>query len=159
MDGTIETLVRIANTEFSGASLMGSAFLPCIKSMSLEEVKRTDTFEGYSVLGITLHVLYHKYATIRLIQGSQGIPSYKYEEADWPKPPKSLGQASWDSLVSELGTMHEAWIKALKAFPMSRYEELVPAWNCTVGQVLECIACHDMYHVAQIRNMGLQSTR
>ncbi len=156
MEGTIETLVRIANAEFSGASLMGPAFLPCVTSMSLDAVRSTDTFEGYSVWKIALHVLYHKYAAIRLIDSSRPTPAYRYEETDWPTPPQPLSQSSWESLLVELGAMHKAWIEALGAFPMSRYEELIPAWNCTIGQVLECIACHDMYHVAQIRNMGIR---
>ena len=51
--------------------------------------------------------------------------------------------------------MHARFIAALGRFPMSRWDELLPAWNCTVGQVLDCMACHDLYHVAQMRNMGL----
>lgn len=159
MDGTIATLIRIANTEFNGASLMGPAFLPCIKALSLDAVKRVDTFEGFSVWKVALHVLYHKYAAVQLIGSPERNLEYRYEETDWPNPPEPMDKASWDRLILELEGMHRAWIKALEAFPMSRYDELIPAWNCTIGQVLECIACHDMYHVAQIRNMGPAATR
>lgn len=159
MDGRIETLIRIANAEFNGPSLMGQAFFPCIKALSLDMVTRADTFEGYSVWEIALHVLYHKYATIRLIKNSPEIPEYLYEETDWPTPGMKTDKSSWEKLLAEIKAMHETWIKALETFPMSRYNEPIPAWNCTVGQVLECIACHDMYHVAQIRNMGLRLTQ
>lgn len=156
MDKTIETLVRIANREFNGASFMGPAFLPCIKAFDLDTVKKTDTFEGYSVWQIALHVLYHKFAAIQHIGGASAIPKYQYEEVDWPKPKAPMDGVAWNRLIEELESMHQAWIAALTVFPMSRYNEIVPAWNCTIGQILEFVACHDMYHAAQIRNMGLK---
>lgn len=53
----------------------------------------------------------------------------------------------------------KAWLAALRDFPMSRWDEPIPAWSCTVGQILDCIVLHDLYHVAMIRNMGLKSLK
>lgn len=159
MDARLESLVRIASTEFDGPSLMGAAFLPCLASIPFEDVARENTYEGYSVWGVALHVLYHKYAAIKLAGGAVSAAAYPYEEADWPRVPAERTKPAWEKLLAELAAMQAAWLKALGEFPMARWDESIPAWGCTVGQVLDCIALHDLYHVAQIRNMGLQSLR
>lgn len=159
MNQTIESLVRIADTEFAGPSLMGPAFLPCLKSIPAADAASTATYEGYSAWGVALHVLYHKWAAIRLAGWKGRIPAFAYEETDWPPVPADRSQAAWDRLHSELEAMHKTWIEALRAFPMERWDEVIPAWSCTVGQVLDCIALHDLYHIAQVRNMGLPRLR
>lgn len=159
MDAKLESLTRIARTEFDGPSLMGAAFLPCLASIPFEDVARGDTYEGYSVWGVALHVLYHKYAAIKLAGGAIPATAYPYEEADWPSLPAHLTKQAWEKLLAELAAMQTAWLAALGAFPMARWDEAIPAWGCTVGQVLDCIVLHDLYHVAQIRNMGLPSLR
>jgi len=159
MDARLESLIRIAETEFDGPSLMGLAFLPCLASIPFEEVAREDTYEGYTVWGVALHVLYHKYAAAKLAGGAIPATAYPYEEADWPSLPDDRGKAAWDNLLVQLATMQKAWISALGAFPMTRWDEAIPAWGCTVGQVLDCIVLHDLYHVAQVRNMGLASLK
>jgi hypothetical protein len=131
--------------------------LPYLKSLQLEVVRSTETYEGYSVWAVALHVLFHKHATIGLLGGQAGLEPFPYEQTDWPPVPKKQDQASWNRLLEELGTVQDSWLKALEASGMSRWNDDLPEWKCTVGQVLQCIACHDMYHVAQIRNMGLKN--
>lgn len=157
MERPIEMLVEISKAEFDGPSLMGTAFLPYLKSLPLHTVTTTDTYEKYSVWGVALHVLFHKHATIQLLGGQTGLEPFPYEQADWPPVPKKQDQASWSRLLEELRTVQDSWLKALEASGMSRWDDELPQWKCTVGQVLQCIACHDMYHVAQIRNMGLKN--
>ena len=157
MDARLESLIRIARAEFDGPSLMGSAFLPCLASIPFEEVAREDTYEGYTVWGVALHVLYHKYAAAKLAGGEVPASAYPYEEADWPSLPAERTWQAWERLLAELGGMQAAWLAALGDFPMNRWDEAIPAWGCTVGQVLDCIVLHDLYHVAQIRNMGIPS--
>ena len=157
MDRSMAALVRIASTEFDGPSLMGKAFLPCLESVPFEELASTSTYEGYSVWGTALHVLYHKWAAIRLAGGK--APDYAYEEADWPSLPPKPDKAAWNRLLADLKAMQKAWLAALETFPMERWDETIPAWGCTVGQVLDCIVLHDLYHVAMIRNMGIRSLK
>jgi len=136
---------------------MGKAFLPCVEAIPFEDLTGTATYEGYTAWGVALHVLYHKWAAINLAGGK--APAYNYEEADWPKLPAKPDKVAWTSLVEDLKVMQKAWLAALGAFPMSRWDESIPAWGCTVGQVMDCIALHDLYHAAMIRNMGLKSLK
>jgi hypothetical protein len=59
-------------------------------------------------------------------------------------------------LLSDLEVVHRAYLRALETFPAERWSEELPQWRCTIGDVLQCIATHDVYHLAQIRNMGLK---
>ncbi len=155
MDRTMETLVRIAKTEFDGESLMGTAFLPYVKSLPFDKVVNDNTNGGYTVWGVTLHVLFHKCLTIQLVGGQTGLEPFPYEAADWPALPERQDEEGWRRLLEDLELVHKNFIMALENFPMDRWDEVLPEWKCTVGQVMDCIACHDMYHVAQIRNMGI----
>ncbi len=157
MDKSIEMLVRISRTEFDGPSLLGAAFLPCVRSLPFENLKSTETYEGYSVWAVVLHVLYHKYVTIKLLGGETGLEPFPYEEADWPGVPKRQDRGAWDRLLQELRTVHDFYIRALESSGMARWNDELPQWSCTVGQVLQCMACHDVYHIVQIRNMGLKN--
>jgi hypothetical protein len=156
MESVMDSMVRITKAEFDGRSLMGKPFLPTIRGMPPGLAASCETYEGYSVWAIALHVLYHKYLTIKLLGGETGLEPFPYEEADWPKPPSNKSAAAWERLLGELETVQAAYVKALVSFDMKRWKEDVPAWNCTVGDVIETMAGHDLYHVVQIRNMGLK---
>ena len=157
MQKPIEMLAEIANNEFKGPSLHGKALLPCLESLPLATVTSTDTYEKYSVWGIALHALFEKHATIKLLGGKVALDPFPYEEATWPKVPPKQDEAAWKRLLDELRVTHDAFVKALEAQGEAKWTQDLPQWKCTVGQVLQCLATHDLYHVAQIRNMGLKN--
>lgn len=157
MDKAIATLVSMTKTEWDGRSLMGKPFLPFVKGLPLEVVKSVDTYEGYSVWGIALHVLYHKWAMLPVMGGAQRPELFPYEQADWPKPPAVQDAAAWKELLALLEKVHGAYVESLAAMPASKLEERIAAWDCTVAEALESMSHHDIYHVVQIRNMGLKN--
>jgi hypothetical protein len=136
---------------------MGKPFLPYVKGLPLDVVRSNETYEGYSVWGITLHVLYHKWATLPIMGGAARSELYPYEQADWPKTPAKQEAAAWDALLSNLEKTQAAYLETLMAMKGEKLDEDVAAWKCSVRQALECMAVHDLYHVAQIRNMGLKN--
>jgi hypothetical protein len=101
MDKAIETLVNIKRTEFDGPSPMGKPFLPYVRSLPLDIAKSNVSYEGYSVWGIVLHVLYNKWATIPLLGGKPRSELYPYEQADWPKPDPAQDEAANRKLAFE----------------------------------------------------------
>jgi hypothetical protein len=157
MDKAIETLISVTKTEFDGRSLMGKPFLPYVKSLPLEVVRSNESYEGYSVWGITLHVLYHKWATIPIMGGEAQSELYPYEQADWPKTPARQDAPAWAELLARLEQTQAAYLDALASMKSERMAEEIPAWKCSLRQALECMAVHDLYHVVQIRNMGLKN--
>lgn len=155
MDKAIETLVRITEREWNGRSLMGKPFLPCVRELPLEVARDTATYEGYSAWAVCLHVLYHKWAMLPVMGAEAPKELFPYEEADWPKP-AGTQDAAWSRLLELLEKTHAAYVKALSALPPARLGEEIPAWKCSIGDALETMCLHDIYHVVQIRNMGLK---
>jgi hypothetical protein len=150
-------LIAISQSEFYGKSLLGTALLPYLQSLSLEQVTTTATYEGYSVWGIVLHILYHKHVTIRLLQGDHSVGPFPYEQADWPSIPPYPDRDKWKQVLTYLQTIHNTYISTLQTFPIEQLNEVLPPWQCTIGDVIRKITCHDLYHVAQIRNMGIKN--
>lgn len=156
MNEAIMTLARMTRTEWDGRSLMGAPFLPYVKGLPLEVVRDSRTYEGYSIWGVALHVLYHKWAMLAVMGAPSRPELYPYERADWPKPPAIQDEAAWKELLALLEKTQAAYLEALERMPPARLEDKVEAWGCTVRDALETMAHHDLYHVVQIRNMGLQ---
>jgi hypothetical protein len=157
LDRAIETLGNITKTEFDGPSLMGKPFLPYVRSLPLEVVKNNETYEGYSVWGITLHVLFHKWAMLPILGGNARPELYPYEQADWPRLPARQDSEGWAELLSKLEKTQAAYLETLVAMKPERMADWIEAWKCTVRQAAECMGYHDLYHVVQIRNMGLKN--
>ncbi|MEI6388403.1 MAG: DinB family protein [Spirochaetota bacterium] len=157
MDTTIETLLRMTKTEWDGKSLMGKPLLPTLRDLPLDTVRNVATYEGYSAWGIALHVLYHKWAMLAVMGGAPRPELYPYEQADWPKPPATQDEASWKELLALLEKVHAAYVATLAAMSPAKLGDEIAAWKCSVCDALETMSHHDLYHVVQIRNMGLKN--
>lgn len=157
MDRAIEALVRMTRREFEGPSLLGPAFLPYLRSLPLEAVRSRESYEGYSVWGISLHALYRKWVMLPLLGGGTRPELFPYEERDWPEAPAAGGQEAWTELLRRLEAVHGAYLEALAALRPDRMGEPVEAWGCTLGEAAEAMCHHDLYHLVQIRNMGLKN--
>jgi len=157
MDKAINTLLRITKTEWDGKSLMGTPFLPYVKNLPLDAVRSTSSYEGYSVWGIALHVLYHKWAMLAVMGGAPRPELYPFEQADWPALPAKQDEKAWKELLALLEKVHAAYLETLSAMPAAKLDETIAAWQCSVADALETMSHHDLYHVVQIRNMGLKN--
>jgi len=157
MDKAINTLLRITKTEWDGKSLMGTPFLPYVKNLPLDAVRSTSSYEGYSVWGIALHVLYHKWAMLAVMGGAPRPELYPFEQADWPALPAKQDEKAWKELLALLEQVHAAYLETLSAMPAAKLDETIAAWQCSVADALETMSHHDLYHVVQIRNMGLKN--
>jgi len=157
MDRALETLIRMTRREFEGPSLLGAAFLPYVKSLPLEVVRSRESYEGYSVWGIGLHVLFRKWVMLPLLGAGARPELYPYEEKDWPGPSQPEDAEAWAELLGRLEAVQGAYIGALEALRPERLEDRIGAWGCTLGEAAEAMCHHDLYHLVQIRNMGLKN--
>jgi hypothetical protein len=156
MDKVTEVLVELTEAEFDGVSFNGAPLLKTLKALKPEQVRSRETYDGYSVWAITLHLMYWKYFLAKQFGGPAGIDSFPYEEKDWPSVPEDGSEESWEGTLANLEAVHRTYIKALKAFPPERIDEELKEWRVSYGKACAWMATHDTYHVAQIRNMGLE---
>jgi hypothetical protein len=150
-------LAWLADAEFTGGSFNGPALLETLKSLTAEEALSTDTYEAYSAWGVVLHVLYYKYLVGRELGAS--FPAYDHEETNWPSLPDDAGPSTYESMIEELVTFHEALMTAFRDASPDALEAPMPGWDTSLGRAFAWLVAHDTNHNTQIRNMGLPSLR
>lgn len=155
MDQRIALLSEATRTEYDGESFNGPSLLKTLEGLSLEQICSTETAEGYSVWGIVLHLIYWKYFLTRELGGKAAFEEFPYEVKDWPALPESADADAWASTRSDMDAVHAAYIQALESFPAEKLDEELAAWKCPYIKAISWMATHDLYHTAQIRNMGL----
>lgn len=155
MNKELENIIWLSDVEFDGKSFNGYSLMPTLEQLSLEEALSTDSHENYSAWGIVLHVMFCK----QLIAKHMGIDIkeyYPYQQKDWPDLPVSKDEKSWQETLQNLKNIHEAYIKALKEFPVEKWSEKFPVWKLPYNNIFYWLPTHDTFHATQIRNMGIK---
>lgn len=150
----LKWIVHITQSEYKGGSFNGPNLIKTLKSLTLDQVKSTETFESHTVWGIVLHLMKWKhYLAVQL--GDNTLSPFPYEGDNFPKLPDTLTAAAWETTLAEMDTIHAAYMKALSELDASKLDEAM-TWGCSVGEAIAWMTTHDTYHIAQIRNMGLE---
>lgn len=153
MDERISFLAEMIDREFEGNSFNGKSLLATLRDLSLEQALFDGTQGGYSVFAVTLHVAYYKYLISGMLGGKPA--EFPYERADFPALPDPPDKAAWENALERLKTYHDACRIAIESLTGGALEAIIPAWKVTARVALEWYATHDIYHTAQIRNMGV----
>lgn len=159
--GMNELLLRQADDAFFGPAWHGPAVLPTLKKLTAAEAVRTSPWEGFTPWGVVLHMAYWKHRGTQLLaKASEGlvIPPGKFfrSPADWPALPTVADGPTWNADLNALKEVHQRFAEALKRFPPDRWNTAVRSDGTTASQVAFGVAAHDLYHTAQIRNMGIK---
>ena len=155
MNSDLAIVIDITEKEFHGGSFNGPSLVKLLEELTLDEVTSTDTFEGYSVWGIVLHLLNWKQYLADALD-APGLPDYPYPKANWPAVPENPTQEAWEEMLSVIENVHNAYVAALRALPPDKLGEKYEAWGCSWAEAIAWMTTHDTYHIAQIRNMGLK---
>jgi len=154
MQTSLSLLIWLAEAEYDGGSFNGPNLVKTLRSLTMEQVTTEETYEGYSVWGIVLHLMYWKHFIARVL-GDAALGDFPYQGENWPALPEESSEAAWSRTLSEQDEIHEAYVAALRAFPEGRLGEKME-WGCPFGEAIAWMTTHDTYHIAQIRNMGLK---
>jgi hypothetical protein len=155
MNSDLRVIIDITEKEYHSGSFNGPSLRTMLDGLTLEEVTSTDTYEGYSVWGIVLHLLNWKYELAAWLD-APGLPDYPYPKANWPALPENPSQEAWNETLAVMDVVHAAYIAALRDLPPGKLEEKMESWGCAWAEGITWMATHDTYHIAQIRNMGLK---
>ena len=154
MGNAFELIINLTKAEYDGPSFNGPNLVKTLKVLTMEQVLSTETYEKYTAWGVVLHLMYWKYKLAQFL-GAQEVVAFPYQEDNFPALPEDQSAASWQKTLDDLDTYHKAYIKALEAFPEEKLAEKLEEWGCSFGQAIAWMTTHDTYHIAQIRNMGL----
>jgi len=154
MNSDLTMIIDITEREYHGMSFNAPPLRKMLDKLTLDEVTSTGTYEGYSVWGIILHLLYWKYQLTAWL-GVSGLPDYPYQKTNWPVLPETLSQEAWEETLALMDEFHNAYVAALRALPVGKLDEKME-FNCAWADAIAWMTTHDTYHIAQIRNMGLK---
>lgn len=154
MDKRKELLIKMTETEFDGRSFNAPPMRKLLSTLPFTQVIRTDTFENYSVWSVALHCMYWKFDLADKL-GAQKTP-FGYEEKNFPALPDPADENAWKLTLESSISLHRRYIQTLTDFPDNKLDTIMPGWKCPYIDAIAWMATHDTYHVAQIRNMGIE---
>jgi len=150
-------MVDLSNQECVGGSFNGPALLETLRSLSPEEAASTETYEGYSAWSVALHVLYYKHMIAAQLGAK--LPSYDYEQTNFPEPPEEVTKEAWEKVITDNEATQTGFVEALASASDAKLEETYKPWKVPLAKAVAWVVSHDTNHNTQIRNMGLPSLR
>ena len=153
MNNNLKWIATITQSEYNGNSFNGPNLIKTLKSLSFDQVLSTDTYEEYSVWAIVLHLMKWKHQLADML-GAQNLAPFLYKGDNFPELPDQLTEQTWENTLSEMDAIHSSYLLALSEFDDEKLDEKMD-WGCSFGEAIAWMTTHDTYHIAQIRNMGL----
>jgi hypothetical protein len=157
MNEQTAVLADLADAEFDGRSFNGPSLMKTLESLSPEDAAFKGTYEGYSAWELALHCAYYKYFVARSLGAAGPIEPYPFEKGSngFGSTPEKPSPSAWESVLEYLRASHKAvWAQA-RALPPDRLEGIMEEWKVPYRAALAWLAGHDVYHVAQLRSMGV----
>lgn len=158
MDDRLALFHELSEREFRNGSFNGPSLLATCKALSAEEAARTDTYEGYSAWDNLVHCLWFKVLILRELGGAGDIEPYPWPEGSFPHL-TDFSPEAWAAALEYAEKVHEATQKMLASLDGQTLSSTFKPWDCELGSAIAWLVGHDIYHNAQIRNMGLPSLR
>jgi hypothetical protein len=148
---------------FYGPALHGPTLMSSLESLSPEQAAWTVERGGKTVGAwqIALHAAYWKHFTTLRFHEHLGLgglkPLHRFELEDWSATVPGQG-GDWRDCLDGLRLEHEAMVAAVTVL-VTRHPQslgLVEAKSgMTWAQFVYGMAAHDVYHAAQLRNLGI----
>jgi hypothetical protein len=155
MTNDLSLLRDMADREFRGHTFNGQSLMETLRPLTAAEASDRNTVEGYSAWDNLLHCIFFKFVVVRFLGASGPCEPYPWKEGSWP-PILDVSEAAWTRALDYAELVHNQFLAAVEALDPARLGEAFPAWDCTLGEALIWVPPHDTYHVAQVRNMGLE---
>jgi len=146
MQASLSLFIWLTEAEYNGGSFNGPNLVKTLSSLTMEQVTTEETYEGYTVWGIVLHLMHWKHFLARVL-GDATLGDFLYEGENWPALPETSSETAWVQTLAEQDEIHAAYVAALKAFPEERLGEKME-WGCPFGEAIAWMTTHDTYHIA-----------
>ena len=161
MKNCFTKFVFYANQEFDGTIYHGHAFngkslIATLQTINVHEAASFDTYEGYTVSEIVLHLAYCKYRVAKEILGNNGLEEYPFPiGVEGFYDIEKIDEGKWVSIVEYLKSIHKIAMNAIEDIDIQRIGNAIKEWDMSLEQAIIWVCNHDTYHLAQIRNMNV----
>jgi hypothetical protein len=152
---TTELMVKTFDREFFGPSFNGQALLPLINSLRFSQVMDVNTWEGYRIVDVILHVAYWKFTLLDFLGEASKCDPPPFALDNYLKASDGFSETDWAYLVAWLQAIHSLASKSILEIPPEQLSSDMPGLECTLEEFLTWLITHDTYHCAMIRNMGV----
>jgi len=133
----------------------GVSLIDTVEQLSVDEYFSSRTYEEYSVAEIIGHLMYCKWYLLKSLAtdfkeeypftvGLQGFHRSWSRDRHQKQQQIDFIQKIHPILMSEIDVMKE-----------ESYGKIITDWNMSAYESVHWICQHDIYHLSQIRNMGI----
>jgi hypothetical protein len=154
-DTAKRVLLDHLDSVFYGEAWHGGALLPTIREFDLDEMSR-EGHEGYSPWKIVLHCAFWKFVVRRALLGDQAL-KFGREPDDFPDVPETRDEQALARDIEFLTNEHTLLRTAVEELAGERLNERTKQGQFTFAGLIAGVAAHDVYHTAQIRNLGVRT--
>lgn len=149
-----QTLLSCLDDAFDGEAWHGPNLYGTLANLDLEQMTYDNTVEGFSVWQIALHCAYWKWY-VRKLLSNRDVPAFQRSADDWPAVPDNHTLENWKRDIDFLVEEHRLLRQSVVEFPDNRLPDIVEGKSLSYLKHIYSVAAHDVYHTAQIRNMGV----
>jgi hypothetical protein len=160
MDKLPEFFLDYAESEFEGDCFNGPSLMATLESLKPATAASNATYEGYSAWEVANHVAYYKYFLARSLGAAAAIEPFPFDTANYGfSQPEVAAAADWAALLAYLKKAHRCVMEAIAAAGPEKLAATMPEWKIPFGKAAAWLCSHDSYHLAQIRNMGIEELK
>ncbi len=158
MDDIRTTFIELLDDAVSGPSFNNTDLMSTIKSLPYKDALKKGA-NGVTAYQVILHIAYWKHDIVKRLNAYE--PKFLYEShfldknSDWPSLPENFCEIEWNKTIKYLDNLNRKLKGIIAIFDLRRLNEHVSGWNMTYKKIFTFLPSHDVYHTAQIRNMGV----
>jgi hypothetical protein len=161
MNSDFRFAIEYANNEFNGTAYKNNAYnglslIAMLNKLTINDVTDNNTYEGYSIIEIVMHLAYCKYFVNEKIGNKQGYPYPYYKGVEGFYTPLNLDDNIYREIIEYLVVVHQGAMDSINGLEKKDYDKWINEWGMTHKEAAIWLCNHDTYHIAQIRNMGIQ---
>lgn len=131
---------------FDGDAWHGDPLMKILDGITATQAAAHPVKDAHSIWEIVNHLRAWRPAIVTRLTGKA---AELHGDDDWP-PVTDTTDAAWRNCVSDLRQRHEAFMKAVRAFPESQLSDNAPNRDHSFYVLLHGMVQHDLYHAGQI---------
>ncbi|HWR15847.1 MAG TPA: DinB family protein [Terriglobales bacterium] len=142
----IDRIVDQLDRAFDGDAWHGDPLMKILDGITALQAAAHPVSNAHSIWEIVHHIRAWKVAVVTRLSGQ---PMELSPAQDWPAVTDTT-DSSWRDCISDLRKKHEAFIRAVRAFPDAKLSDNAPNRDHSFYVLLQGMVQHDLYHAGQI---------